>query len=81
VVICAISTLQRPETVEQLGDLERVPSIHWDKKGIEQKDLNLEALIKRNPEVVLVDGLAHRNRPSAQFPTRLDDIKYLLSHQ
>ena len=29
VVICAVSTLQRPETVEQLGDLERVPSIHW----------------------------------------------------
>lgn len=80
VVICAISTLQRPETVEQIGDLERVPSIHWDKKGVEQKDLNLEALLKRNPEVVLVDGLAHRNRPSAQFPTRLDDIKYLLNH-
>lgn len=80
VVICAISTSQRPETMEQLGDLERIPSIHWDKKGIEQKDLNLEALIERNPEVVLVDGLAHRNRPFALFPTRLDDIKYLLSH-
>ncbi|QGQ96395.1 histidine kinase [Paenibacillus psychroresistens] len=80
VVICAISTLQRPETMEQLGDLERVPSIHWDKKGTEQKDLNLECLIERNPEVVLVDSLAHRNRPNAQFPTRLDDIKYLLSH-
>jgi two-component system sensor histidine kinase KdpD len=80
VVICAISTLQRPETMEQLGDLERVPSIHWEKKGKEQKDLNLEALIERNPEVVLVDGLAHRNRPGAQFSTRLDDIKYLLSH-
>jgi two-component system sensor histidine kinase KdpD len=80
VVICAVSTLQRPETVEQLGDLERVPSIHWMKDGVEQKDLNLEALLKRNPEVVLVDGLAHQNREGAQFPTRLEDIKYLLSH-
>lgn len=80
VVICAVSTLQRPETVEQLGDLERVPSIHWMKNGVEQKDLNLEALLERNPEVVLVDGLAHQNREGAQFPTRLEDIKYLLSH-
>ncbi|MEW9699602.1 histidine kinase [Paenibacillus sp. SI8] len=80
VVICAVSTLKRPETVEQLGDLERVPSIHWIKEGIEQKDLNLDALLERNPEVVLVDGLAHMNRSAARFPTRLDDIKFLLSH-
>lgn len=80
VVICAVSTRQRPETVEQLGDLERVPSIHWIKDGMERMDLNLEALVKRNPEVVLVDGLAHRNREGAQFPTRLDDIQFLLNH-
>lgn len=80
VVICAVSTRQRPETVEKLGDLERVPSIHWIKDGMERKDLNLEALVKRNPEVVLVDGLAHRNREGAQFPTRLDDIQFLLNH-
>jgi len=79
VVICAVSTLRRPETVEQLGDLERVPSIHWFKDGEEKKDLNLEAILTRNPEVVLVDGLAHRNRPGAQFPTRLADIKHLLA--
>ncbi|WP_127585109.1 universal stress protein [Paenibacillus koleovorans] len=78
VVICAVSTLQRPETVEQLGSLERVPSIRWTKDGVERKDLNLDELVKRNPEVVLVDGLAHRNRPEARFPTRLEDIRYLL---
>lgn len=80
VVICAVSTRQRPETFEQIGDLERIPSIHWKKEGIECKDLNLESLLERNPEVVLVDGLAHRNREGAQHPTRLDDIRYLLDH-
>lgn len=78
VVICAISTQQRPETMEQLGDLERIPSIHWTKDGTEQKDLNLEELLKRNPEAVLVDGLAHRNRPGARFQTRIEDIQFLL---
>jgi two-component system sensor histidine kinase KdpD len=79
VVICAVSTMQRPETVEQIGDLERIPSIHWRKNGQEKKDLNLDALIERNPEVLLVDGLAHRNREGARLPTRLDDIRFLLS--
>ncbi|MDQ0492908.1 two-component system sensor histidine kinase KdpD [Paenibacillus brasilensis] len=78
VVICAVSTMQRRETVEQIGTLERVPSIHWMQDGVEQKDLNLEALVERNPEVVLVDHLAHRNREDARFPTRLEDIQYLL---
>ncbi|NBD25746.1 histidine kinase [Paenibacillus glycinis] len=80
VVICAVSTLQRPETVEQIGDLERVPSIHWYRDGVECKDLNLDALLARNPEVVLVDGLAHRNCSDSRFATRLEDIKFLLGH-
>lgn len=80
VVICAVSTLQRPETIEQIGELEQIPSIHWNSEGGEKKDLNLEELIQRNPEVVLVDGLAHRNRPGAKHKTRLEDIHFLLSY-
>ncbi|MCD9020395.1 histidine kinase [Cohnella silvisoli] len=78
VVACAVSTMRRPETVEQLQGLEKIPSIHWMKGAVEKKDLNLDELLKRNPEVVLVDGLAHRNRPEARFATRLEDIQYLL---
>lgn len=80
VVISAVSTMQRVETVQQLVDLERVPSIHWWKDDKEQKDLPLEALLERNPEVLLVDGLAHRNRLGARFPTRLEDIRYLMDN-
>jgi Osmosensitive K+ channel histidine kinase len=79
VVLCAVSTMQRPETVEQLEGLERIPSIHWTKGDTEKKDLNLEELARRNPEVVLVDGLAHRNREGARFATRLEDIQFLLN--
>lgn len=48
VVISAVSTMQRAETMQQLADLERVPSIHWLKDGKEQKDLPLETLLERN---------------------------------
>ncbi|SFF20529.1 two-component system, OmpR family, sensor histidine kinase KdpD [Paenibacillus catalpae] len=78
VVACAVSTMQRPETMEQLTEIERIPSIHWLKEGIEYKDLDLRAIKARNPEVLLVDRLAHRNRPEADYPSRLDDIKHLL---
>ncbi|MGN7416135.1 histidine kinase [Paenibacillus sp. SAF-068] len=82
VVICAVSTMRRPETVEQLGALERIPSIHWLRQSddAEMKDLNLDALLVRNPEVVLVDGLAHHNREGARHATRLEDIQFLLRH-
>ena len=78
VVYSAVSTMQRTETVQQLEALERVPSIHWWKDGQEQKDLPLDTLVERNPEVLLVDGLAHRNREGAQLPTRLEDIRFLM---
>lgn len=78
-VISAVSTLQRPETAEQIGDLEEVPSIIWDRDGMEQKDLDLDRLLQRNPEAVLIDGLAHRNRSDARHATRLEDIRFLLS--
>lgn len=80
VVCCAVSTMQRTETVQQLEELDRIPSIHWSKGGKEQKDLPLETLLKRNPEVLLVDGLAHRNRKGAQFATRLEDIRFLMEN-
>lgn len=79
VVICAVSTNQSPETKDQLGDLERIPSIHWFQKEIEKKDLDVEVIVARNPEVVLTDGLAHQNREGAERSGRLEDIKYLLS--
>lgn len=79
VVLCAVSTMRRPETIEQLEGLERVPSIHWTgRDGAERKDLDLDAILHRNPEVLLTDGLAHRNRPGAPNRSRLDDIRFLL---
>ncbi|MBV7506541.1 universal stress protein [Bacillus sp. sid0103] len=79
VVIGIISTLNRPKTMEQIDDLESIPSIDWMNNGEVKYDLDVDAVIIRNPEVVLVDALAHRNRPDAPRPTRLDDINYLLN--
>ncbi|MBH5320449.1 universal stress protein [Paenibacillus sp. GSMTC-2017] len=79
VVYCAVSTLRRPDTVQLLDGLERIASIKWNGHGGEKKDLNIEAIVERNPEVVLTDGLAHRNQPGSARATRLEDIRYLQS--
>ncbi|MVP01410.1 histidine kinase [Paenibacillus lutrae] len=79
VVICAVSMEGRPDTAEQASGLEEIPSIGWEQDGVRQQDLPLQELVDRNAEVVLFDGLAHRNRPGALNETRLDDIHFLLS--
>ncbi|WP_088042627.1 universal stress protein [Bacillus sp. EAC] len=79
VVIGLISETNRQKTIEQIGCLEKIPSIKWEDNGVLKQDLDLDAIVTRNPEVLLVDALAHQNRPKATFPTRLDDINYLVS--
>lgn len=79
VLIGLISETNRQKTIEQVGSLEKMPTIKWLENELVKQDLDLDAIINRNPEVVLVDALAHQNRPGAKFPTRLDDINYLIS--
>lgn len=81
VVIGIVSASNRPNTIEQIGCLEIIPAFTWDKDGEIYQDLDVEAIMERNPEVVLVDALSHRNRQGAPNATRLDDIKVLLSNK
>ncbi|MDU5143782.1 MAG: histidine kinase [Paenibacillus dendritiformis] len=60
-------------------ELESIPGIPWPGNAAKQ-DLDVEAILARNPDVLLIDGLAHRNRPEARGRTRLDDIRCLLAH-
>lgn len=79
VVIGLISETNRHKTIEQIGCLEKIPSITWEENGFVKQDLDLDSIIVRNPEVVLVDSLAHKNSTDAKFSSRLEDINYLIS--
>ncbi|MDP4083990.1 MAG: KdpD-like non-kinase potassium sensor [Bacillota bacterium] len=78
IVIGLIETHGRIETEVQIKDLEQVPL-----KTIEYKDrsfyeLNVEAIIKRNPEYVIVDELAHTNIPGSSNNKRYMDVEEIL---
>ncbi|AKF94303.1 universal stress protein [Brevibacillus laterosporus] len=72
--------INQGKNYEKLEGLDVIPAIAWDEKGILKEDLDVEGIVRRDPEVVLVDELAHRNRPEAIRRTRIEDIRYLLKH-
>ncbi|OCA80745.1 universal stress protein [Bacillus sp. FJAT-27986] len=80
VVIGIISPSNRPSTIEQIGDLETIRPIEWVENGKVKQDLDIEAIKERNPEVVLVDILSHRNRSDAPHKSRLEDVVELMNH-
>lgn len=80
VVIGSITASDRAETSQLMNGLDRVPGIIWSIGGTETEDLDVEAILCRRPEWVLVDELAHRNRPGAAARTRLEEVEQLLAH-
>lgn len=81
VVVGLVSASSSSKTLEQLGGLEIISSIEWEQNGHVRQDLNMKEIYKRNPEVILVDQLAHKNQPSAKNPTRLEDVKELIRNE
>jgi two-component system, OmpR family, sensor histidine kinase KdpD len=79
IVIGLIETHGRKETADRIRDLEIVP-----KKIIEYKDKKLEELdvgeiIKRRPDVVIIDELAHTNVPGSKNKKRYMDVEEILT--
>ncbi|MCM3079333.1 universal stress protein [Brevibacillus invocatus] len=80
VVIGSTGDATHSKLAQKLEGLERIPAVTWYTQGEARHDLDVAAIVDRDPEVVLVDGLAHRNRPDAPHPTRLEDVQVLLNH-
>jgi two-component system, OmpR family, sensor histidine kinase KdpD len=79
VVAGVIETHGRAETQAKIGDLEVVPSRTIEYKGKSLEELDLPAILRRKPEVVLVDELAHTNVPGAENEKRYQDAEDILN--
>ncbi len=79
VVIGFVETHGRPKTAEQIRDLEVVPRKSVEYRGATFYEMDLEAVLRRHPEVALVDELAHTNVPgSGPHEKRWEDVLDLL---
>lgn len=78
VVIGFVETHGRTETVAQVGDLEQVPRRHIEYRGVVLEEMDVDALLARQPTVALVDELAHTNAPGSRNAKRYQDVEELL---
>ncbi|HTT59235.1 MAG TPA: DUF4118 domain-containing protein [Acidimicrobiales bacterium] len=78
VVIGYVETHNRPQTVAQVRDLEVVPRALHAYRDAHFEEMDVEAVLARRPEVVLVDELAHTNAPGSVNEKRWQDVEALL---
>ncbi len=77
VVAGIIETHGRAETATQIGDLERVPEKHITYRGVDLLEMDVDAILHRAPEIVLVDELAHTNAPGSARQKRWQDVEVI----
>ena len=78
VVAGFVETHGRAETVAEVGDLPAVPRRTVLYRDVPFEELDLDAVLARHPDVVVVDELAHTNVPGSRNEKRYQDIEALL---
>jgi two-component system sensor histidine kinase KdpD len=79
VVIGVVETHGRRETQALLEGLQVIPKRRIDYKGRVIEEMDLDAILARRPQLVLVDELAHTNAPESRHPKRYLDVEELLA--
>jgi two-component system sensor histidine kinase KdpD len=69
----------RPETAALAEGLEQVPRLRSSHGALELEEMDVDAVIRRAPELALVDELAHTNVPEARNSKRYEDIDEILA--
>lgn len=68
----------RPETMALLEGLETLPALEISYHGIKLKEFDLDQALQRNPQLILVDELAHTNASGCRHKKRYQDVEELL---
>ena len=78
VVVGLVETHGRAETEALLTGLEIIPRKKLEYHGVSLTEMDLDAILTRRPQLVLVDELAHTNAPNSRHPKRYQDIEELI---
>lgn len=81
VVIGVVETHGRAGIAELASKLEAVPRRKFEYKGAIFDEMDLDGILARKPQVVLVDELAHSNIEGSKHPKRYQDVMDLLDAQ
>jgi two-component system sensor histidine kinase KdpD len=78
VVIGLVEPHGRKDTEARIRDLEIVPQRVIPYRGVELKEMDVDAILARHPHTVVVDELAHTNVPGSKNRKRYEDVLDLL---
>jgi two-component system, OmpR family, sensor histidine kinase KdpD len=78
VVIGYIETHERKETIELTHGLEMIPRVLVDYRGTSLQEVDIDTIVARRPDVVLIDELAHTNAPGSRHLKRYQDVMEIL---
>ena len=80
IVIAVLETHGRSETGALAEGLERLPMQQVEYRGVTLEEIDLESVIARDPQVAIVDELAHTDVPGSKNRKRYEDVLELLNH-
>ncbi|BDI22915.1 DUF4118 domain-containing protein [Herbiconiux sp. L3-i23] len=79
VVVAIVETHDRAATAALVDGLETVPRRRVAHRGMELDEMDVDAVLRRAPDLALVDELAHTNAPGAENAKRWQDVELLLA--
>ncbi|NJR59506.1 MAG: sensor histidine kinase KdpD [Cyanobacteria bacterium CRU_2_1] len=79
IVIGLLETHNRVETAQKAIGLEVVPRKQITYQGVTLTEMDTDAVLQRQPQVVLVDELAHTNVPGSEREKRYQDVEIILA--
>ena len=79
VLVGVVVTHGRTETQALLEGLEQIPLKSVNYRGINLEEMDIDEILKKRPQLVLVDELAHTNAPGSRHPKRYQDVLEILS--
>ncbi|MDF2585753.1 MAG: histidine kinase [Mycobacterium sp.] len=79
VVAAWIETHGRRRTAQQLAGIEVIPPTLVEHEGTRRPEIDVDAVLARRPQVVLVDDLAHANTPGSRNAHRWQDVDDFLN--
>lgn len=79
VVVGYIETHKRAETEELVEGLEVLPRKQVEYHNVSLPEMDVDGVIERRPQLVLVDEFAHTNAPGSRHPKRYQDVQEILA--
>ncbi|UJA19414.1 histidine kinase [Thermoleophilia bacterium SCSIO 60948] len=80
-VVAILETHGRAATAAAAEGLEVLPRLEVAYRGATLSELDLDAVLRRAPDLCLVDELAHTNAPGMRHAKRFEDVESILDAQ